>query len=76
MGNSATRKERDSDGQRLHGYRRRCRQGRTTTVGNDEGCGRGQWCSYVVGEAAIEEKGSGDKQGQQEAKKAKGGGSD
>ncbi|RWW75026.1 hypothetical protein BHE74_00016969 [Ensete ventricosum] len=58
VGNSTTRKERDSGGQRLHGCRRRCRQGRTTTVGNDEGYGRGQWCNYVVDETAIEEKDS------------------
>ncbi|RWW43773.1 hypothetical protein BHE74_00050528, partial [Ensete ventricosum] len=30
-----------------------------------EGCGRGQRCSYVVGEVTIEEEGSDDKQGKQ-----------
>ncbi|RRT82386.1 hypothetical protein B296_00001312 [Ensete ventricosum] len=28
----------------------------TETVGNDKGCGRGQRCDYVTGEATIEEK--------------------
>ncbi|RRT72322.1 hypothetical protein B296_00000979 [Ensete ventricosum] len=47
----------------------------TETVGNGEGCHRGQRCGYMVAEATIEEEGSGGKQGQQEAEKAKGEGS-
>ncbi|RZR86227.1 hypothetical protein BHM03_00013383 [Ensete ventricosum] len=27
-------------------------------VEDDEGCGKGQWCGYVAGEAAIEEEGN------------------
>ncbi|RWV84693.1 hypothetical protein GW17_00053574 [Ensete ventricosum] len=42
---------------------------------DDKGCGRGQRCGYVASEAAIEEEGSGGKQGKQEVKKAEGEGS-
>ncbi|RZR93264.1 hypothetical protein BHM03_00021723 [Ensete ventricosum] len=38
-------------------------------TGDDEGYDRGQQCSYVVGEAAIEEEGS---DGKHEAEKAEG----